>query len=51
MVQCLKRAINGYWNREGWQKLVRRCMESDNSWARSANDYINVYRDTIDHWK
>lgn len=51
MNNALRRAINGYWNREGWGYLVRRAMTSDNSWNRSANDYINVYRDTIDNWK
>ncbi len=51
MVQAVKRAVNGYWNRDGWKKLMHRCMMSDNSWARSANDYINVYSDTINNWK
>ena len=48
---ALTRAINGYWNRDGWRQLVYRAMTSDNSWNRSANDYINVYRDTIDNWR
>ena len=26
-----------------------RAMMSDNSWERSAQDYINVYEDTM-HW-
>lgn len=50
MVNALRRAINGYWNRDGWRQLVYRAMTSDNSWWRSAGDYINVYRDTIDNW-
>lgn len=50
MVCAIKRAINGYWNRDGWNKLVVRAMNCDNSWSRSAGDYINVYRDTIDNW-
>lgn len=51
MKNAVNRAITGYWNRDGWYKLMQRCMNSDNSWARSANDYINVYADTIDNWK
>ena len=51
MHHALTRAINGYWNRDGWKTLVYRAMTSDNSWSRSANDYINVYRDTIDNWR
>lgn len=50
MVCALKRAIAGYWNRDGWHKLVVRAMKCDNSWERSAEDYINVYRDTIENW-
>ena len=50
MVGSLKRAIGGYWNKDGWKKLVCRAMQSDNSWARSAGDYLNVYQDTVDNW-
>lgn len=50
MVQALKRAINGYWNKDGWSQLVKRAMWSDNSWARSAQDYLNVYNDTVNNW-
>lgn len=39
MVHALKRAINGYWKKPGWEKLVKRAMQCDNSWARSAGDY------------
>ena len=37
----------GYWNRDGWVKLIWRAMTSDYSWDRSANDYINVYNDAL----
>lgn len=47
MIGALKRAIWGYWNREGWRTLIRRAMLSDNSWNRSAGDYANVYNDTV----
>ena len=50
-VDALQRAIEGYWNRDGWKALRYRAMTCDNSWSRSASDYINVYRDTIDNWK
>lgn len=51
MTYALQRAIEGYWNRDGWKALRYRAMTCDNSWGRSASDYINVYRDTIDNWK
>ncbi|MDP4121051.1 MAG: glycogen synthase GlgA [Bacillota bacterium] len=47
MVNAIRRAIGGYWEHDGWEKLVRRAMESDNSWAHSASDYANVYYDTL----
>lgn len=50
MVHALKRAINGYWKKPGWEKLVKRAMQCDNSWARSAGDYLNVYQDTLCNW-
>ena len=47
MVGAVNRAIGGYWNRDGWVKLIWRAMTSDYSWDRSANDYINVYNDAM----
>ena len=51
MTYALQRAIDGYWNRDGWKTLRYRAMTSDNSWNRSADSYIGLYRDTIDNWK
>ena len=47
MLNCIRRAIKGYWERDGWQVLVRRAMECDNSWGRSANEYIKLYRSLL----
>lgn len=44
MRYCIERALQGYQNPEGWRILVRRGMESDNSWGRSANAYIRMYK-------
>ena len=38
------RAVEGYYNREGWPVLVARAMRCDNSWAHSANEYIRLYK-------
>lgn len=40
----IKRAINGYSNQNGWQVLVKRAMLCENSWTKSAEDYIKVYK-------
>ncbi len=50
MLNAVNRAINGYWNTDGWNKLVGRGMLSDNSWGKSAGDYLNVYNDTVYNW-
>lgn len=44
MVYAVKRALKGFADKEGWAILVKRAMECDNSWGRSANDYIHLYR-------
>ena len=43
MLYTIKRAIGGYSNKEGWNILVKRAMESDNSWGKSAREYIKLY--------
>lgn len=47
MLGCVRRAIAGYWQRDGWNVLIQRAMRCDNSWNRSANDYINLYREVL----
>ena len=47
MAGALDRALKGYANREGWKILMRRGMECDFSWGRSANEYIRLYRSLI----
>ncbi len=47
MLGCIRRAIAGYWQRDGWRILVQRAMNCDNSWTKSAIEYINLYREVI----
>ncbi|MDR3313384.1 MAG: glycogen synthase [Oscillospiraceae bacterium] len=44
LLHAMLRAVEGYKNEEGWQQLVRRAMECDNSWAKSASAYIKLYK-------
>lgn len=44
MENAVWRALQGYYERDGWKKLVKRCMECDNSWAKSAGEYIKLYK-------
>lgn len=44
MLYTIRRAVEGYQNKKGWQILVKRAMECDNSWCKSANEYIKLYK-------
>ncbi len=47
MSHALRRALWGIQDEAGWKSLMWRAMMSNNSWDRSANDYIVVYEDTL----
>jgi starch synthase len=44
MLYTIKRAVNFYHNKEVWHALMRRAMQCDYSWNRSAKEYIELYR-------
>ena len=46
MAYAVNRALEGYKN-EGWDILVKRAMDCDNSWARSARVYIKMYKEIL----
>lgn len=49
MLGAIRRAIAGYWNEDGgWKVLMKRAMSIDNSWGKSADEYIKLYREVID---
>jgi starch synthase len=47
MSYSIERALAGYANADGWNILRRRAMESDNSWGKSANAYIRMYKSLL----
>ena len=47
MSHALRRALWGIQDDHGWHSLMWRAMMSNNSWDRSASDYIVVYEDTL----
>ncbi len=47
MLHSIRRAVEGYQNEEGWNILVKRAMECNNSWNRSANEYIRLYKNIL----
>ena len=47
MLHTICRAIEGYRLTDGWKVLVKRALECDFSWGRSANEYIKLYKAVI----
>ncbi|MBO5065833.1 MAG: glycogen synthase GlgA [Clostridia bacterium] len=47
MLHAIRRACEGYADKDGWQILVKRAMDSDNSWGKSANEYIRMYKEIL----
>ena len=47
MLMIIEYAINTYYDKEKWQSIVAQAMESDNSWSKSADEYINMYEEVI----
>lgn len=47
MAHAVYRAVDGFKNKDGWAVLQKRAMECDNSWGRSANLYIKLYKEIL----
>jgi starch synthase len=43
-ILAVKRALNAYRNKNVWQGLQRRGMQTDFSWSASAQEYVELYR-------
>ncbi len=47
MLHAIHRACEGFKDKKGWKILTKRAMESDNSWGKSANEYIRMYKELL----
>jgi len=47
MLDAVKRAINFYWNKELWTKLMTNAFHTDFSWKASSKEYIRIYKELI----
>lgn len=47
MLGALRRAVSCYRNKEVWETLMRRGMTADFSWAKSAAEYLTLYRQLL----
>lgn len=47
MLDAVRRSLMGYADKEGWAVLSERAMNCDNSWGKSANEYIRLYKSIL----
>ncbi|MBQ8014668.1 MAG: glycosyltransferase, partial [Clostridia bacterium] len=43
MLDAIRRALASYADKDYWTKLVERALKCDNSWGKSAREYIKLY--------
>jgi starch synthase len=48
MLRAVKRAVTLYHNRDAWLALVKRCMQEDFSWEKSAGEYAALYKKALE---
>jgi starch synthase len=46
--ECLRQACDAYRRPEVWRQLVATGMRQDWSWTRSAKDYVELYKKTME---
>ena len=47
MLDAIRRGITAYYDRENWPVLVERALRCDNSWGKSAKEYIELYKSIL----
>jgi starch synthase len=48
MLEAVSRALKVYKNKDAWISLVKKCMDEDFSWQRSAKEYMGLYKKAIE---
>ncbi len=51
LLKTIKRAYIQYKDKKAWKKLIFNAMSQDNSWRRSARQYMSLYKDGIEQKK
>ena len=47
MLDAIRRALAAYSDKKHWAALVKRALKCDNSWGKSANEYIRLYKEVL----
>lgn len=45
MLNIIQYAMGIYYDKRQWNKIIRHAMNSDNSWSKSADAYLNMYNE------
>ena len=45
MLNIIQYALGIYYDKKQWDKIVKQAMNSDNSWSKSAEIYLNMYKE------
>ena len=47
MLDAIRRALAAYSDKKQWAVLVKRALKCDNSWGKSAREYIALYEELL----
>ena len=47
MLGAIYRGVGAFYNKSDWKVLVKRALECDMSWGKSANEYIKMYKSLL----
>ena len=47
MLDAIRRSLGAYADKKHWDALVKRAIECDYSWGKSANEYIKMYKELL----
>ena len=47
MLDAIRRSLSAYGDKKHWDMLVKRAIECDFSWGKSANEYIRMYKQML----
>ena len=45
MLNVIQYALGIYYDKKQWNRIVKQAMDSDNSWGKSAEIYLNMYKE------
>lgn len=48
LLDTVRRALSAYRDRDAWQALLKRCMQEDFSWDKSATEYVVLYKKALE---